>query len=74
MCRRRHKHDLRHTFASYQLLEWYRAGLDVEVMLPLLSTVLGHTGPASTYWYLSALPELLALVAERRDHTLGERP
>jgi integrase/recombinase XerD len=56
------------------LLEWYRAGVDVETMLPLLSTVLGHTGPASTYWYLSALPELLGLVAERRDHTRGARP
>jgi hypothetical protein len=24
--------------------------------------------PSSTYWYLSAVPELLALAAERRDH------
>jgi integrase len=66
-------HDLRHTFASTQLLEWYREGLDVEVMLPLLSTYMGHSGPAATYWYLSALPELLALVVERRDHVLGAR-
>ena len=71
-CRPR-MHDLRHTFASTQLLEWYRKGLDVEVMLPLLSTYMGHSGPAATYWYLSALPELLALVVERRDHVLGAR-
>lgn len=66
-------HDMRHTFASSTLLGWYRDGLDVEAKLPLLSTYLGHTGPAATYWYLSALPELLALAAERRDHTLGVR-
>jgi integrase len=64
-------HDLRHVFASSTLLGWYRAGLDVEAKLPLLSTYMGHRGPASTYWYLSALPELLALTAERREHVLG---
>jgi hypothetical protein len=26
---------------------------------------MGHTDPASTYWYLTAAPELLALVARR---------
>lgn len=35
--------------------------------LPVLSTFLGHTRPANTYWYLSAVPELLALAAERRQ-------
>jgi integrase/recombinase XerD len=61
-------HDLRHTFAVRTLLGWYRAGVDVEPRLPLLSTYLGHTGPGSTYWYLSAAPELLALAAERLEH------
>ena len=60
--------DLRHSFATRTLLGWHRDGLDVQAMLPRLSTVLGHVGPASTYWYLSAAPELLALVAERLDH------
>jgi integrase/recombinase XerD len=67
-------HDWRHCFASSTLLGWYRAGVDVEANLPLLSTYLGHTNPASTYWYLSAVPELLALAAERRERTLGVRP
>ena len=30
-----------------------------------LSTYLGHVSPSSTYWYLTATPELLALVAQR---------
>jgi integrase/recombinase XerD len=58
-------HDLRHTFAVYTLLTWYRGGEDVEAHLPVLSTYLGHRDPRSTYWYLSAAPELLALAAER---------
>jgi hypothetical protein len=40
----------------------------------LLSTYLGHFDPASTYWYLSAAPELLALAGERLEHALGELP
>lgn len=60
-------HDLRHTFAVRTLLEWYRAGEDVEARLPWLSTYLGHRDPRSTYWYLSAAPELLALAAGRLE-------
>jgi integrase/recombinase XerD len=60
-------HDLRHTFAIQTLLGWYRRGENVQAKLPSLSTYLGHREPASTYWYLSAAPELLALAAARRD-------
>lgn len=66
-------HDTRHSFASAALLGWYRADVDVEAHLPLLSTYLGHASPSSTYWYLSAVPELLALAAQRRERTLGVR-
>lgn len=60
-------HDLRHTFAVRTLLHWYRAGVDVQAKIPSLSTYLGHREPSSTYWYLSAAPELLALAAARRE-------
>ena len=66
-------HDARHSFASAVLLGWYRAGASVEAQMPLLSTYLGHRQPSGTYWYLSAVPELLALAAERREHILGVR-
>ena len=56
---------------SATLLGWYRDGLDVQARLPLLSTLLGHAKPAHTYWYISAVPELLALAAERRDRGIG---
>jgi integrase/recombinase XerD len=60
-------HDLRHTFAVTTMIDWYRDGQDVPVRLPLLSTWLGHVDPASTYWYLHAVPELLAQAAYRLD-------
>ncbi len=60
-------HDLRHTFAVTTMLGWYRDGHDVQERLPLLSTWLGHVDPASTYWYLQAVPELLARAAQRLE-------
>src|SRR3984893_18948961 len=63
--------DFRHSFATRRLIEWYRAGLDVERELPKLATYLGHVDVAHTYWYIQAVPELLKLAAERLD---GRRP
>jgi integrase len=64
-------HDFRHRFAVRTLLGWYRAGRDVERLMPLLSTFLGHTHVADTYWYLSAAPELLLLASARRERPSG---
>lgn len=67
-------HDLRHAFAVGTLIGWYRAGVDVQSRMPMLSTYMGHVDPKSTYWYLSAAPELLALAARRLEHAEEERP
>lgn len=67
-------HDLRHTFAVNTLLRWHREGLDVHVWLPRLSTYLGHTDPSSTYWYLTASPELMTLVGRKLERALGTLP
>jgi len=64
-------HDLRHSFAVNTLISWYRDGVDVQARLPLLSTYMGHVQPASTFWYLSASPELIALAAQRLDDASG---
>ena len=66
-------HDLRHRFAVNTLTGWYRRGDEVHARLPLLSSYLGHVDPGSTYWYLSAAPELLELVAGRLDVASGGR-
>jgi integrase/recombinase XerD len=55
--------SFRHTFAVSTLAGWYADGADVDARIPVLSSWLGHTGPESTYWYLSATPQLLALAA-----------
>lgn len=62
-CRPR-PHDLRHRFAVTTLIGWYEAGENVHARLPELSTYLGHVSPTDTYWYLRAVPELMALAAE----------
>jgi integrase len=58
-------HDLRHTMAVRTLLDWIQAGEDVDRRMPELSTFLGHLQPESTYWYLQAVPELMALISGR---------
>ena len=69
-------HDFRHRFAVRTLLNWYHAGVDVEQRLPALAAYLGHAHINDTYWYLSAIPELLALAAQRleSDPTEEEAP
>jgi integrase/recombinase XerD len=60
-------HDFRHAFAVRTLLDWYRAGVDVQSRLTWLSSYLGHREPRYTYSYLSAVPELLAHAARLVD-------
>ena len=66
-------HDLRHTFACHRLLEWYRENVDVEHAILALSTYMGHTAVACTYWYLTGVPELLAIGAARFQQFAGDR-
>lgn len=66
-------HDFRHRLAVNTLVRWYRSGVDVERQLPVLSTYLGHGHVTDTYWYLTAVPELLRLAAERLE-ARGGRP
>jgi integrase len=59
-------HDLRHTFAVSRLITWQRRGGDeVNQKILALATYLGHRNIRHTYWYLSAMPELLAIASKR---------
>jgi integrase len=58
-------HSLRHCFAVRTLFNWYRRDADVDTRLPELATFLGHGHVTDTYWYISAVPELLALATRR---------
>jgi len=66
-------HDLRHSFAVRSMLDAYAPGEDGQTRLTLLSTWLGHVHPGSTYWYLSASPELMAIAGQRLDAYLTDR-
>lgn len=65
--------DLRHRFAVRTMINWYRTGADVEAQLPKLSTYLGHANVRSTYWYLTAVPELLELATARLSGNFGTK-
>jgi integrase len=58
-------HDLRHTFAVNRLIAWYDSGMDVQRLLPILSTYLGHTQLAHTSVYLTMTDRLLNHANER---------
>jgi integrase len=60
-------HDFRHRFAVQTLLRWYRNGEDPRRRLPVLSTYLGHSHVADTYWYLTGTPELLSAAGKRLE-------
>jgi integrase len=58
-------HDLRHTFVVRRILLWQQKGVDIDQAMLSLSTYVGHAMVTNTYWYLSAVPELMALAAGR---------
>lgn len=59
-------HDLRHTFAVTCLLGWYRQGqAELNAKILSLAVYLGHRNIRHTYWYITAVPELLALGSAR---------
>ena len=65
-------HDLRHTFAVYTLLRWYRNGEALDAKLPLLSTYLGHQNLLGTQRYLHLTAEFFPEITARVDAVFGE--
>lgn len=57
--------SFRHTFAVTRMRRWYEQGQDVQALLPHLSVYLGHIRPQESYWYLTAVPELLNAAAQQ---------
>jgi integrase len=56
-------HDLRHTFVVRRILLWHAQGVDIDQAMLALSTYVGHAMVTNTYWYLTGVPELMALAA-----------
>jgi integrase len=66
-------HCFRHTFAVQRLLLWYQDGADVNQKILSLSTYLGHVEVADTYWYLTAIPQLLSIGSVRFETFVNKK-
>ena len=62
-------HDIRHTYACNCLLKWYHEGADVNAMLPILATAMGHVNIEATQIYLHVTSQLLEQGAQRFQST-----
>jgi integrase len=65
-------HDLRHSFAVRRVLLWHQHGTDIDQAMLALSTYLGHAKISNTYWYLTAVPELMGLAAGKFERFAQE--
>lgn len=64
-------HDLRHTFICHRLNQWAEEGADLTTMLPILSKYVGHTGIASTQYYLKLTAEVFPDVLKQMEELTG---
>lgn len=67
-------HDLRHRMVVRRIQSWHAQGVDVDAKIPVLATYLGHVEVRELYWYLSAVPELMSIVAKRFEDFAGHDP
>jgi integrase len=58
-------HDLRHTFICRRVQLWQEHGTDIGNAMAALSTYVGHAKVSDTYWYLTGVPELMAIAGDR---------
>ena len=56
--------------SQQRLVNWYRTGMDPAREMIKLTTYLGHSNPAHTYWYIEAVPEQLKLASQRLESSL----
>ena len=66
-------HDLRHSFAVRRVMMWHEEDIDIDQAMLALSTYMGHAKISNTYWYLTGVPELMALVGNKFEHFAQEK-
>jgi integrase len=73
--RRPTPHSLRHCFAVRALQNCPDGRDRITQHMLMLSTYLGHSKVALTYWYLEAVPELMRSIADRCEgYVTGDTP
>jgi len=63
--RRFRLYDFRHFFIVRCFLQFHEQGIDVHKAVLQLAVYVGHSDVASTYWYVTGIPELMTIAAER---------
>jgi integrase len=58
-------HDLRHAFICRRVQLWHDGGADIDNAMAALSTYVGHVKISDTYWYLTGVPDLMAVAGRR---------
>jgi integrase len=66
--------DLRHAHACRVLQRWQASRQGAESRVLILSRYLGHRHVRDTYWYLHALPELMAQAGQHFEPHDHEKP
>ncbi len=66
-------HDLRHTMICRRVLLWQEHGTEIDNAMLALSTYVGHASVSSTYWYLTGVPELMAVAGLRFEEFATNR-
>jgi integrase/recombinase XerD len=67
-------HDLRHRMVVRRIQAWHAEGADVDGKIAVLATYLGHVEVRDVYWYLSAVPELMNIIAARFEAFAAHDP
>lgn len=67
-------HDLRHRMVVRRIQAWHADGVNVDANIAVLATYLGHVEVRDVYWYLSAVPELMSIIADRFEAFAVYRP
>lgn len=65
-------HDLRHTMAVNNLRSWFAQGENVDALLPVLQTYLGHSSIGDVAYYLRLTAESYPDITARVKQTLGD--
>lgn len=64
-------HDLRHTFIVHLIEKFINEGLDLNVMLPIIQTHVGHQSLNSLTYYFQVTNDLLNIVNKISEEELG---
>lgn len=64
--------DMRHTYIVRSILRFYQQGTEVDRSVLALATYVGHAKVGNTYWYVTGIPELMNIAAERFEKYVQE--